>query len=441
MKKCIVIGGGFAGLTAAAYLVKYGYRVELIEASPKLGGRAYSFHHKEANKIVDNGQHIMMGCYSETLKFLELINALERVDIQKQLQVKFLKPGFKLYELNSTTLFYPFNLLLAILKYKAISPSERLLVIRLFFKLPFLSNRDLEKMSVAEFLIFEKQNENVRKALWEIISIGALNTSTNKASAKVFVDILKEIFLKGSKGSKIVLPKVGLSEMFCEPAKKFIEERGGEVFLSERVEEIEAVKDLTSSIITDKRRISDFDFIISTVPHFALERILKSSAIKRHLGFASDSHSTMQLFNPKYSSILNVHIWLSQITFGNNFYAFIDSKLHWVFSQCSHLTCVISDADYLMKLSDNEIMEMIYEELENYLNIKQESITNFLIIKEKRATFIPLREILFNRPGTETGIKNLFLAGDWVNTGLPSTIESAVKSGRMTAEAVAGKNE
>ena len=158
MKKCLVIGGGFAGLTASTYLSNTGFNVELIEATPKLGGRVYSFIHKKTNRLIDNGQHIMMGCYNETLKFLKLINALDKIEIQEKLNVKFLKPGFEIHELKSPSFFYPLNLLAAILSYTAISIQERISILRLFLKLPIMSNRDLEKMSVEELLISENQN-------------------------------------------------------------------------------------------------------------------------------------------------------------------------------------------------------------------------------------------------------------------------------------------
>jgi uncharacterized protein with NAD-binding domain and iron-sulfur cluster len=215
MKKCLVIGGGFAGLSALVHLSNAGYKVELIEASPKLGGSAYSFSHKQTNMLIDNGQHIMMGCYNETLKFLELIGASHKIEIQEKLNVKFLKPGFELYELRSTSSLYPLNLAAAILSYTAITFRERLSILRLFLKLPLFSQRDLSKMSVDDLLIKENQNEKVKKAFWEIICVGALNTTLKQAFAKVFVDILKEIFLKGSFGSKIILPKTSLIEMYC----------------------------------------------------------------------------------------------------------------------------------------------------------------------------------------------------------------------------------
>ena len=207
MKKCLVIGGGFAGLTASAYLVNAGFTVELIEASPKLGGRAYSFCHKETDTIIDNGQHIMMGCYHETMKFLSLIGALDKVQVQDKLNVNFLKPGFELHQLEASSIPYPFNLLSAMLKFSAITFRERMVILRFFLKLPFLAQHDLIKMSVDELLIKENQNGNVRKAFWEIICIGALNTNLKKASAKIFVDILIEIFLKEIPAQKLYCPE------------------------------------------------------------------------------------------------------------------------------------------------------------------------------------------------------------------------------------------
>jgi hydroxysqualene dehydroxylase len=428
MKKCLVIGGGFAGLSASVYLANAGLNVELIEASPKLGGRAYSFVFRDTHKPIDNGQHIMMGCYKETIKFLRLINALDKIEVQEKLSVNFLKPDFQLHILKAPSIVYPFNLLVAILNYSAISVWERLSVLRFYSKLPFLANRDLMKMSVEDLLIKEKQNKNIRKAFWEIICVGALNTNLKKASAKIFVDVLKEIFLKGKKASKIVLPETELSKMYCEPAMQFIEQNGGRISLSERVEKIKIDKQRVVEVKTDKRVINDIDFIVCTAQFYSVQKFFPFIKFNN--------------FNPQYCSILNVHVWLAddkkENRFGKNFYALINSRLHWVFSHDFYLTCVISDADYLMNLSDHEIMDIIYLELEKYMSIKKHDIKNFFIIKERRATFIPTNDFFQNRPDTETEIKNLFLAGDWVNTGLPSTIESAVKSGRMAAEFTIG---
>ncbi len=126
MPEYIVIGGGFAGLSAAVHLSSKGKRVELLEASQKLGGRAYSFTDKLTNTVIDNGQHIMMGCYKDTLNFFKMIGADDNLFHQEKLNVNFLLPHFKLAPLEVSSKLYPFNLLFGLLNYRAISFKNRI---------------------------------------------------------------------------------------------------------------------------------------------------------------------------------------------------------------------------------------------------------------------------------------------------------------------------
>jgi len=237
-KKCIVIGGGFAGLSSAAFLSSNGYIVQLLEASPKLGGRAYSFLDNKTNTVLDNGQHILMGCYKETLNFLKLIGADKNLLYQDKLKINFVKENNQLVPLKSAPLFYPLNLLFGMLKFKAVSFAKRLKLLKVIIKLPFYSTKSLSKMTVYDWLRKENQDESVIEAFWKILAIGALNTNIKNASAKMFVDILKEIFLNGNFATTIVLPKYGLSETYCAPAMSFIERHGGRINLSSQVTEL-----------------------------------------------------------------------------------------------------------------------------------------------------------------------------------------------------------
>ncbi|HEY6626856.1 MAG TPA: FAD-dependent oxidoreductase, partial [Ignavibacteriaceae bacterium] len=259
-RKVIVIGGGFAGLSAAAYLTNKKYKVTLLEASPKLGGRAYSFIDKETNTVLDNGQHILMGCYHETLKFLSLIQAKENFHFQKRLEVNFIKVGFQNLPLKSFPFVYPVNLLIGLLKFEAISFSERIRLLKVFIKLPFLSADKFSKMNIKEWLEMENQSQAIQDAFWRILAVGALNTSIEKASAKIFIDILKQIFLKGNKAATIVLPKYGLSESYCKNAEEYIVKNGGEIILSELVEKIVISEDMVTEIHSSKKVFLDFDF-------------------------------------------------------------------------------------------------------------------------------------------------------------------------------------
>ena len=420
-KKVLVIGGGLAGLSSAAYLSKNNFKVKLLESSPKLGGRTYSFLDKETNTILDNGQHILMGCYSETLNFISLIGAVKNLDIQKSLSVNFVKEGYNIFKLKSLPFFYPFDLLIAALKYKAINFPERLRLLKVFIKLPFYSVHKLGSMNVKDWLEKENQSINIQNAFWKILTVGALNTSLEKASAKIFVDILRQIFANGKNAATIILPKFGLTESFCKDAEEFIIKNSGEIHLSETVSKLIIIEDSVTEIHTSNKIYKDFDFVVSAIPAFALSRILEDK----------DQINIPEFI---YSTILNIHLWLKDNSFPTGFFGLINSPLHWVFNKGTHLNIVISDAEEHAGKSDEELIEMCKVEMKKLFLLKPETISNYKIIKEKRATFIPSNDILDKRPQQKTNIKNLIIAGDWVDTGLPSTIESAVKSGRVATD-------
>lgn len=422
MKKCVVIGGGFAGLTAAAYLSNAGHSVELIEASPKLGGRAYSFQDRSTGDVIDNGQHIMMGCYKETLKFLSMIGASGNIEIQKQLDVIFLKKNYQLFHLKASSAPYPFNLLSALLHFTALSRTNRLSILKFFLKIFLVHPDRLKSLSVKQWLQIELQNEETIKSFWEILTVGTLNTSTEKASAKIFSDVLKEIFFKGTKSASIILPLKGLSETYCGQAANYLSKNDGIISLSEKVESLIFDVEKVVAVKTDKRVVENFDFVVTAVPFYALKK----------LGVAE----ILPELNVNYSTIVSIHLWLDINPLEEKFYGLIDSMIHWIFNHGKHITLVISNADYLSIRDKKEILEIALMELEKFTSIKRQDVISSKIIKEKRATFVPSNDLINKRPSSKTKIKNLFLAGDWTDTGLPSTIESAVKSGRTAAELI-----
>lgn len=426
MTKCIIIGGGFAGLSAASFLADKGIKVHLLEASPKLGGRAYSFIHNNQNDIIDNGQHILMGCYKNTFDFLKLIGAENKISFQKNLKINFIESGGREHNLDSSKLFYPINLLSAILHYTAIDFGERISILKLFSKLLFADPKKYNNITAADWLKNEKQSERIIKSLWEIIIVGTLNTTAEKASAEMLIKILKEIFYTGRKSTVIVLPETGLSEMYCDDSKNFLKNNGGSISLSEKVIDLEIKEEKIKKVITNKDVYSDFDFVISAVPFHSFQKIINDSRI--------ENVSQLEI---EYSPILTVHLWLSNNPFTENFYGLIDSKIHWVFNHGKHITLVTSAANMLIDMTEEEITKIIYSELENYFPIFSQSfVTEKLLLKEKRATFIPTVELTERRHKLKFSYKNFFIAGDWTNTGLPSTIEGAVVSGRAAADSV-----
>jgi len=427
MKKILIIGGGFAGLSAAVRLTNAGFRVKVLESSPKLGGRAYSFEDEFTGDIIDNGQHIMMGCYHETLDFLKITGNLDNISIQKSLKVIFSNRSGANFQLSAEYGFYPFNLILGILSFKAISLKERISILNFFLRLQLNMHRDLDNLSVRQWLEREGQSTNSIRSLWEILNVGALNTCTSKASALMFSEILKQMFLKNSRSASIIIPGTGLSEMYCTGAANFLIQRGSEICVSTRVEKIILNENLASAVVFNGSEYKAFDYIVSAVPFHAVNKLI-------NIEFINTAH-----FTP--SSILSVHIWLTENNFVQEFYGLIDSEVHWIFNHKNYITIVISNADKFMQMNREEIIHLIIHEMKQYFPFFTDKlIRNYRIIKEKRATFIPDSKALSNRPETRTNFNNLFLAGDWINTGLPATIEGAVKSGRLAADKIISIN-
>jgi squalene-associated FAD-dependent desaturase len=423
MKKCLIIGSGIAGLTAASILSSKKIKVTILESSPKFGGRTYSFLDSNSNSVIDNGQHILMGCYKDTLDLIKLIGAEKNFNFQKNLEVYFLTSERKEYKINASSIIYPLNLLGAILNYNILDIMDKINLIGLLLKLPFIRKSSLKNLSVLDWLREQNQNEKIIQALWEILCIGTLNTSPDKASAEVFYQILIKMFYNGNFASTIILPKYGLTESLIDPALSYIKLNSGQVISSETVKEFLIKEEKVGSVISDKNIYEDFDFIILAIPHYAINKIKNSEKIISEIDFS-------------YSTILNIHLWFSEIPLQEKFYGLINSPLHWIFHKESHINVVISDANKFDKVSENELIEMTLNELEKYTPIRKSFLKKHKIIREKRATFIPEDKVLNKRPGVNSNFNNLFLAGDWTNTGLPATIESAAKSGRLAAEKV-----
>ncbi|MEG8947564.1 hydroxysqualene dehydroxylase HpnE [Rosettibacter firmus] len=427
MKSCLIIGGGFAGLSSAVYLSE-NFKVTLLEASPKLGGRAYSIYNSQHDDFYDNGQHILMGCYKYTLRFLKKINALNKIQFPDALIINLVEKNGKIHRLNSSGLFYPFNSIKAFLQYSAIDINSRIKIIRFIFENFFIRNHALEKLTIKEWLRKKNQTDESIKSFWEILTVGALNTNTELASAKVFSEILKRIF-KSSKSQTILIPETNLTDLYVINSEKYIKDRGGIINKSERVIKFVVEKNKVIKVLTNKNCYEDFDYVISAIPLHSLKKIdIENSELSSNFFYLPEL---------KYSPILNVHLWLKENPFSEKFYGLIDSQIHWLFNHGKHISLTTSAAEKIINLKDNELLELFYSDLERYFPIfKRQFVIDYKIIKEKKATFIPDINSIDERKKIKNLFDNLYIAGDWVNINLPSTIESAVLSGYQVSKLI-----
>src|SRR3990170_7504293 len=433
MKKVIIIGGGFAGLSAAVELSSAGFRVTLIEQRRFLGGRAFSVLDKNTGLEPDNGQHILMGCYENTFRFLEKIGVTDKLYFQKDLCVDFLDTTGTAYRLSCLPLPAPLHILSGILRFKAISLAERIRMLNmakggLFGNTPN-SSHDL---TITEWLKMLGQGKKTRETLWDIITLAIMNEHPDNSSAAIFRNVMKKAFFSLRRNSRIVLPVVPLSRLFAEAAEIYIKKNGGSIEKGIAVSALLTGNNSVSGVKLKDGRVFRGDYYISAVPYYSVQRL-----------FAGTGFSGTAL---QPSPIISIHLLFNKPLTEQTFAALLNSPIQWVFNKekifrdtayRGLLSIVISGAHEYIDVPSEKLVEMALRELKKVIPATSTArLLHSKVIKERHATFSPQPGIDKHRPSQKTSIKNLFLAGDWTDTGLPATIEGAVLSGHKCAKAI-----
>jgi len=448
-KDVVVIGAGFAGLSAGVALAERGFRVAVLERKPTLGGRAYSFEDPETGDFVDNGQHVLMGCYTQSLDFLRKIGSAGNLVFHRDLEIEMLAGPGRSATLRTARLPGPLHMTAALMRYRHLSLGERLGVVRGGLKMLAMRRRQaraLEKMTVADLMTVLGQGDNARRAFWYPLSIATLNDEPEVSSAALLAEVLKRAFFSRRSDSAFVYSRVGLSDLYCTGAREFIERAGGVVATHSIVEGIETTADgLVARVhLRDGRLLGAANFISAAAPHHLL-RMLPEGAVADPF-FA-------RLAELGTSPIICVHVWLDREVTRSAFVGFIGTQTQWLFNKRKiferhgerhpgYLSFVISGARKLVDQSNEEILDLVMNDLCAMIPAARTAkISKAIVLKEKQATMAPEPRSYELRPTAATPIANLFLAGDWIQTGLPATIESAVVSGRAAAAAVAARAE
>lgn len=437
----IVIGAGFAGLSAASALAARGARVLVLDARPQLGGRATAFTDRETGELVDNGQHVLFGCYRQTFAFLRRIGAEGNVRVQPSMEIAYIDAAGQRSVLKCPPLPAPLHLLAAVLDWDAIPWGDRLSVLRLALPLR-RARRELQRTgsvsadppgTVTAWLRAHGQGEKLISWLWDPLAVAALNQSPGVASAEPFVRVLAEMFGPDPGAASLVLPTVPLHQMYAEPAREFITARGGGVRAG-----------ALARLIVRGGRVAEVDIrgerieartVIAAVPWFALRALFGGQApeaLEDTLACA-DAMDSMP--------IVTVNLWYDRPVMDEIFVGLPGREMQWVFDKrlafggsASHLSLVSSGAIALTGKSREELTALASAEVAGALPRAREArLLRSTVIREKQATF-SLAPGQPARPGTRTPIENLLLAGDWIDTGMPGTIESAVISGHMAAD-------
>lgn len=438
----MVIGGGFAGLAAAVELTGQGIKVMLLERRAYLGGRAYSFPDRTTGDTVDNGQHLMMGCYHHTLDFLEKIGSLSKLKFQQNPQVDFLSEtsgGITHASFKCPSLPAPLHLLAGLAKLETIGWADRLKALRVGLELKRLNgNRaSLAEITVREWLTQLGQTEMMQSRFWDLVALATLNETPDRASADMFARVLDQAFMHTRQDSTMVISKVGLSDLYTEDARQFIEARGGEVRLNAEVEHIEfhANRSIVVRLKNDER--IEPGAVISAVPYFSLKRMLSPEIAARL--------SLNPALNFESAPIVSINLWYAQPVTEVEFTGLLDSRIEWVFNKNAisgnmrsghqHLALVISGAHEAAKLNKEELIALAISEMERFFpKARARKPVHAFVVREHNATLSHTVGTARLRPSQKTEFENFFLAGDWTDTGLPATIESAVFSGQQCAK-------
>jgi hydroxysqualene dehydroxylase len=429
-KKVCIIGGGIAGLSAAVFLTsrlpREKAKITLLEASPNLGGRAYSFFDKNINTYLDIGQHILASWYENTLEFLRIIGTTDKLYFQKKLEVNFADLNGKRYRLKCPKLPPPLHLIAGVFGYNALGLNDKLGILRITraVKKNLYTDEHLKSINADELFKLTKQSERLVNRFWKPFIVAVFNAEPEETSAWLLVNMIKKGFLaKGN--SNLILPKSNLNEIYVEGSVNYLTKNNAEIKCGTRIKEIQFTGDNAEYLTTERNEKSYFDYYISSVPFF------------EYANLTGDKASDNLLPSP----IINIyHIFENNLDkiLPESFIGILEGTIQWIFRTGKNSTCVVissakklidRDKDELINLSINEI----YRALPEFKKLK---IGYSRVIKEKRATFVPNADSMNSRPDNTTKYKNFFIAGDWTDTGYPSTLEGAVTSGRKCAEMI-----
>jgi hydroxysqualene dehydroxylase len=435
----VVIGAGFAGLSAAVRLAGSGARVLVLEARSRLGGRATAFPDRETGELVDNGQHVLFGCYRETMAFLSTIGALGNVRAEASLSVTMIDRAGVKTRLSCPTLPAPLHLLAGLFEWDALGWTDRLASLRMVGPLK-RARRELTPgareiaaspgETVEAWLIRNGQTARIREMLWEPLALAALNQSVHQAAAPAFARVLAEAFGADPRLSAVVLPARPLHLMYAEPAREFIERHGGAVRTGAPAA-LTIDGHLTVEASGDRWGP---EAVIAAVPWFSLRALVAGSPA----GLESILQSAGKMAS---SPIVTVNLWFDRPVLEEPFVGLPGRAMQWLFDKrhmwggdTSHLSLVSSGASPLVAMSNPELIATALREVAEALpEVRQATLVRGSVVREPHATF-SLAPGQPARPPVQTPVRGLFLAGDWIDTGLPATIESAVRAGHLAAD-------
>lgn len=434
----VVVGGGFAGLAAATLLAEQGAKVVLLEARPHLGGRARSWVDPVTGDVIDNGQHLLLGCCADALAFLDRIGTRDLVEFQARPEFPMVDPGGRIGRLRLPRGPAAIAAPAALLRYPGLDWRERLGLLRPAWSLlRGATPGGLDGETVAEWLTRLGQGSESRRRFWDPLALAILNDDPERAAASGLAAVLRRVVAAGVPGAAAGLSRVGLSDLYAEPAARWLRTRGAEVRTRAPVRRVLIAADHVGGVILADGERVESRAVIAAVPPRELFDLLPDG-----LGGAGDTPPAGPW---EEGAIVSVYFWFGAPITDAPFAGLVGGDWHWLFNRhraagaSGHaVTLVRSAAGAMASVPPGRLAHAALEELRRYFPESARLAPHrTLVIKERRATVSLRPGMLARRPGPRTGVRGLYLAGDWTATGLPATLESAAASGHAGARLAA----
>jgi squalene-associated FAD-dependent desaturase len=447
LKNVIVIGGGLAGLAAGVALAEAGWRVRLFEQRPFLGGRATSYVLPDGEHV-DNCQHVTFGCCTNLDDFYTRVGSGNKIKFFDRMIL--LDPQGRRGEMHAGMLPAPLHMTGSFLTFAPLGLKDKLAIARAFFSIIRSGGHpaDVDEpggITMLEWLRRRKQTPAAISRFWRVVLVSALSEELDRIDARYGVDVFWKAVLSNRTGYRMGIPAVALADLY-DGCRVAIERKGGEVVLRSPVRGLKMENGTLAGLRFDGEREETADAYVFALPHTALSELLPESVKQSEAGLVN-------LDKIKDAPITGVHLWFDREVMREPFITLLDTTTQWIFNKTAlygnangnesssgarqYLQLVISASYDLLQKPRQEIIDLCLEEVRHALPAARDAnLLKATVIKEAAATFSPEPGVDRWRPKQETSIPRLFLAGDWTATGWPATMEGAVRSGYLAAEAV-----
>jgi squalene-associated FAD-dependent desaturase len=426
MPSVIVIGGGLAGLATAAALGKAGFQVDLFEARGFLGGRATSYPlsgSEEGPEIIDNCQHVLLRCCVNLMDFYRRLGVADRIKFYKEFY--FIEPGGRTSVLRAGSLPAPLHFAGSFWKLHSLSLSDKLAIARGLLAIRSERERrtDLDRITMLDWLREKRQPEAAIRRFWSQVLVSAVNEDLDRMAARHGFQVFWQGFLDRPNSYEMGVPSVPLGDLYASESWK----RVGNVRLHLRapVDRVIVENGAVRGVVSQADR-STADYYVSALPFERVPAVI--------------GELDLDLNGFEHSPITGIHLWFDRSLTQLPHATLLDRTIQWMFNKSGgrYLQVVVSASRSLLEMNRADVIALAVRELAEFIpRVSEAKLEKAHVVKEVRATFSAQPGLEQKRPPSATKFPNFFLAGDWTRSGWPATMEGAVRSGYLAAEAVA----